>query len=874
MTDTPGTPNDSLSVSALLEIDKICRQFEAELEAGNEPDLEAFLGDTREPRRSQLRSELEAVLREHHQESERQATLDQFVENLLTSGLLSKDQLQTVLHDLPAGEQPQTADDLAKLLHRQGRLTRFQAQAVYRGQTRGLVLGNYVVLDKLGRGGMGQVFKAEHRLMERRVALKMLSDEALRSPQAMKRFHREVQAAARLSHPNIVAAHDADEADGIHFLVMEYVAGRDLASLVRDQGPLPVTDAVDYILQAAAGLDYAHRQGVVHRDIKPANILLDEEGVVKILDMGLARVENTTDEDKPLTHTGQVMGTVDFMSPEQTLDTRHVDGRTDIYSLGCTLYYLLAGRPPFGGESMTEKMLAHREEPIPSLRAANPDVSEALDEAFQKMLAKEPDRRQASMAEVIADLEACRASLMRQTAESGPFTKGPTGDDETFTRLASRAPSQRQPRGDADREMRFYGTIAVGVSFLIVLIVMIAVKTPRCTIVVRVNEPDAQVSVLGGRLTRRTPGDPESVEMDVSEGRHTLKVTKAGFATHTQTFTIKRGARETFDVALVPLAERVEAATVQTTVQPDSVARQDDEQHAEQTGHLLANGWRIAEPVNLGPAVNSGDNDHSPHLSYNGLTLLFTSNRAGGFGRDDLWMSRRASTSEPFGEPINLGSPVSSDAIDRNPCLSADELTLLFSSNRAGGQGNMDLWMCQRTAPSEPFAAAVNLGPTVNSAAMDASPCLSADGLTLIFHSTRVHPDGTRNEDLWSCRRTSTSEPFGEPSNLGEPVNSRAMESNPALSADGLTLVFRTRGPGYGPDLLMATRRSVSELFDVPFDLGPTINTEAYEGCPALSSDSTLLLFDSDRPGGVGRRDLWMARIERSDQATASTPGE
>jgi len=810
---------------------------------------------------------LEAALREHHQESERQATLDQFVENLVSSGLMSDDQLQTVLHDLPVGEQPQTADELAKLLHRQGRLTRFQAQAVYRGKTRGLVLGNYVVLDKLGRGGMGQVFKAEHRLMERRVALKMLSDEALRTPQAMKRFHREVQAAARLSHQNIVQAHDADEADGIHFLVMEYVEGRDLASLVREQGPLAVADAVDYILQAAAGLDYARRQGVVHRDIKPANMLVDGEGIVKILDMGLARVENTMDEDKPLTHTGQVMGTLDFMSPEQTLDTRHVDGRTDIYSLGCTLYYLLAGQPPFGGESMTEKMLAHREDPIPSLRAARPDVPEALEEAFQKMLAKEPDRRQASMAEVIADLEACQATSTRQTAETGSFTKGPTGDDETSTSLAPRASSERQPRTCADREIRLYGTIAVGVSFLTVLIVMIAVNTPRCTIVVRVNEPDAQVSVLGGRVTRRTPGDPESVEMEVSEGPHTLKVTKDGFATHTEAFTIKRGARETFDVTLVPLAERAEAATVQTTVQPDSVARQDDEQHTEQTGHLLANGWRICDPVNLGPTVNSSDNEQNPYLSHNGLTLLFSSNRAGGLGRDDLWMSRRESTSEPFGEPVNLGWPVNSDAFDRDPCLSADELTLAFSSNRDGGQGKMDLWTCRRASPSEPFTAPVNLGPTINSPVVDDQPSLSADGLMLIFKSTREHADGTRNPDLWSCRRASASEPFGELSNLGEPVNSRAIEGAPALSADGLTLVFRHGGQAYGADLCMSTRPSADKSFDAPIALGPPINSDAHEGGPALSADDTLLLFHSNRPGGLGGHDLWMAKIQRPDHA-------
>jgi len=407
----PQVSSDSPSVSALLAIDKICRQFEAELEAGRKPQIEDFLGETPEPQRGQLRHELETIQREHGQKSERHVTLAQFVQNLVASGLMNEDQVQTVLHEQPPNQRPQSGDELAKLLHRQGRLTRFQAQAVYQGKTRGLVLGNYVLLDKLGRGGMGQVFRARHRRMGRVVALKMLPPKEMRSQDAVRRFRREVKAAARLSHANIVATHDANEAEGIHFLVMECVEGQDLASLVKQQGPLDVATAVDYVLQAAQGLDYAHRQGVVHRDIKPANILIDEQGVIKVLDMGLARVETPAEGEHSLTHSGQVMGTLDYMSPEQALDTRHVDGRTDIYSLGCTLYYLLTGRPPYGGDTMTKKILAHRENPIPSLREVCPEAPEALAVIFAQMLAKDFEQRQASMAEVIEQLNAMRAEL-------------------------------------------------------------------------------------------------------------------------------------------------------------------------------------------------------------------------------------------------------------------------------------------------------------------------------------------------------------------------------------------------------------------------------------------------------------------------------
>ena len=415
MVKARGVSDEALSVSMLLEIDKICREFEAALKAGKEPQIEAFLGDTSEPHRSQLRSELETIQREHGQQSEQRVTLAQFIQNLVSSGVMTEDQVQTVLNDLSTDERPETADQFAKLLHRHGHLTSFQARAIYQGKTRGLVLGNYVILDKLGRGGMGQVFKAQHRRMERVVALKMLPTAAMRSPEAVKRFQREAKAAAKLSHMNIVTAHDADEADGIHFLVMECVDGQDLASLVKQQGPLDAARAVDYTLQAAVGLEYAHQHGIVHRDIKPANILLSNDGAIKILDMGLARIEGAKTNDDALTATGQVMGTLDFMSPEQALDTRNVDGRTDVYSLGCTLFYLLTGQAPYDGDTMTKKILAHREEPIPSLRDACPDVPESLDTIYQTMLLKDPADRQASMAEVIEQLTACDV-----TPQSGP----------------------------------------------------------------------------------------------------------------------------------------------------------------------------------------------------------------------------------------------------------------------------------------------------------------------------------------------------------------------------------------------------------------------------------------------------------------------
>jgi len=251
----------------------------------------------------------------------------------------------------------------------------------------------YRILGVLGAGGMGIVYKAVHRLMERVVALKILNHSLTARPGFAERFRREVKAAARLAHPNIVVAYDADEAAGTHFLVMEYVHGTTLDREVARRGPLPVSEACNLVRQAALGLQHAHERGLVHCDIKPHNLLLTPGGQVKILDFGLARALEEGGSGAVTLPSGTLLGTPDYVAPEQARDPRRADIRADIYSLGCTLYHLLAGRPPFATGTPLQKLLAHQECSPPALAAVRGDVPQALTRVLERMLAKDAGKR-------------------------------------------------------------------------------------------------------------------------------------------------------------------------------------------------------------------------------------------------------------------------------------------------------------------------------------------------------------------------------------------------------------------------------------------------------------------------------------------------
>jgi formylglycine-generating enzyme required for sulfatase activity/tRNA A-37 threonylcarbamoyl transferase component Bud32 len=310
------------------------------------------------------------------------------------------------------------AKELARELLRRGWLTAFQANLLLQGRGQELLLGSYLLLERLGSGGMGAVFKAQNWKLGRIVALKLIKPERLTGEETVRRFQREIRAAAALDHPNIVRAYDADEAAGSHFFVMEYVEGIDLSRLVKQSGPLPVRQACDIIRQAALGLQHAFEKGLVHRDIKPGNLLLTKQGVVKVLDMGLARLGpgGEGEQSSTMTAEGTVMGTPDFIAPEQTLDAHAVDIRADLYSLGCTLYFLLTGQVPFPGGTLGSKLLhhqLHRAVPVEQLR---PEVPAAVAAVVRRLMAKRPQERYQTPAEVALAL----AEVGRNPAPSVP----------------------------------------------------------------------------------------------------------------------------------------------------------------------------------------------------------------------------------------------------------------------------------------------------------------------------------------------------------------------------------------------------------------------------------------------------------------------
>jgi len=449
------------------------------------------------------------------------------------------------------------------------------------------------IVRELGRGGMGVIYLAEHRVLEKLVALKVISPAVLDNPDALARFHAEVKAAGKLDHPNIARAHDADQAGDLHFLVMEFVEGLSLAQVVEKKGPLPVAHACHYARQAALGLQHAAEKGMVHRDIKPQNLMLAPKNVVKVLDFGLARLRSERKGAVGLTQADAFMGTPEYVAPEQATDARTADTRADIYSLGCTLYALLTGRPPFLEDTLVKLVLAHIEkEPLP-LHELRPDVPAELSAVVARMLAKDPAQRYQQPVEVAQALVpfikaggkagvAGGASLPPGVAAAGRGTLvgGDTsrvrGLGKAVTQLPAQGPGSAEEKGPqlggvADAPVpatkkgkKQHGAakpapaawwkrpaVLAGAAAAILALLLVGlwaggvfkVKTKDGVLVVEVNEPNLDVYVDAEKVTVTWDDGGKKAEIRVKPGTHKIEVKKEGFTTYGEEVEIEVGTR-------------------------------------------------------------------------------------------------------------------------------------------------------------------------------------------------------------------------------------------------------------------------------------------------------------------------------------------
>lgn len=751
--------------------------------------------------------------------------------------------------------------------------------------------GRYRIVEELGRGAMGAVYLAHDEQLDREVALKIPKFDSEMNSGLLERFYREARAAAALQHSGICPVFDVGELDGQHYITMAFIKGRPLRDFTKSSKRQEGKQIARAIRKIAMAMAEAHDHNVVHRDLKPANIMINEKNEPVVMDFGLAR--RSTEGEERLTHTGTVIGTPAYMSPEQVDgDNDHVGPHSDIYSLGVICYEMLTGRLPFQGNLMSIfKQIATVEPPAPN--EIHHDIDPSLQAICLSMMAKKIEDRPASMSEVTRDLTlwlqgrqiaADETEPLESSQVSGPPSAknneatAPLNDDPiaatiiretepTQDRLQSRAVGRGRPK---NQWLLITGSLG-GVAVLLAGI-MIIVQLGRVKVQITLDDPTYSLKVDGDVLILEDTSDLEgrSKSIRLSANEHKLTVMQGDLIIdNPKSFIVKKDGKNAITVFVDNEKVTISRDGKRVPASPGEVspASEPTSPPVAKATVLLASP-SISPSVDVATGVWSTDWEWTKSKSLGQLgapyelelasvdgmsTLLF---EVGEPGSRNVWRRDRLAGTSTWSKPQKQAPPINTSNHAASPFLSRDGMALIFESDRPGGSGQGDLWISTRDTISAPWSAPTNLGGNVNSAQAEGLATLSADGLQLIFASDRLGSVGS--SDLWECTRESIEASWSVARNISS-LNTPDRELAPLLSSDGLSLILTSDRPNRmgSADLWLSRRSSLQGSWSRPLNLGEEVNTPGFEYGLILSADSKSLIYNSNRRG---KRSTFLSR--------------
>jgi len=775
----------------------------------------------------------------------------------------------------------------------------------------GARIGRYEILRVLGEGGMGIVYLAQqHEPIRRQVALKVIKP-GMDSRRVIARFEAEQQALAMVDHPHVARVYDGGvTASGRPYFVMEYVAGVPITDYC-DEHKLTVEGRLALFLRVCEAVQYAHQKGIIHRDLKPSNILViasDNEAVPKVIDFGVARALTRSLAEQTLTsEPGQIIGTPEYMSPEQAnLGNPDIDIRSDVYSLGVVLYRLLCGSLPHetrlfreGGVETIRKVLMEQDPRPPSVRLYADTVSEQSQAAECRCIdARTLKRKLAGDLDWIT-LKAIEKDRARRYATTDAFALD-------VRRYLRHEPVSAAPPGVVYRSRKLFRRHRIAVAAAVAGILTMAGVTLGIAMYGRARQAQFRAESIDHDrvlsearvLFDNRQYEPARLKLEtILDSQHVNRAARLLHAKAVRELQGPMTAVRELEGLLGPAdeiageahfllaktydeAKPTDAKQATEYIQKREYYRREAEKLVPSIARYyflrrqvsLANQERLdllrrslqlapneifGRPVNAGPAVNSPQSEITPSISADGLTLCFTSDRPGGQGDYDIWMATRVSLEDAWSEPVNLGPPVNTSDFEGFQSISSDGLELYFSR---GSTDHGDVYVAVRSSPEELWQTPVKLPANINSeTGQDWGAVPSFDGLTLYWISTR--PGGPGGMDIWFVHRpVPEGEWLGCPEPLPPPINSPALEGRKCVSADERILFFQR--PDVGGSLYVATRQSKTDPWSSPVDLGPVLAGSKMPYITSLSADGTELYFcdhpwTEPRAGGQGREDIW-----------------